>query len=107
MSKGGWLILAAQFAPRFLGIGRSSWLGIAAGLIAFLVLFAWAAFSLFGWLWGQGQLLTERTPEAVRIITSQVERVFPGAREALDNLLPTITPEPKSHNAVNQPQIRQ
>jgi len=94
MSKVGLSALASQFAPRFLQIRRGTWLAIAVGLMGLLVLFAWAAFALFGWLWGQGKSLTEGAPEAVRIIASQVEQAVPGARETLGDLVPTLKPEP-------------
>lgn len=94
MSKIGLLALASQFAPRFLQIRRGTWLAIAVGLMGLLVLFAWAAFAIFGWLWGQGKSLTEGAPEAVRIIASQVEQAVPGARETLGDLVPALKPEP-------------
>jgi len=90
----GILALAAQFAPRFLSIGRGTWIAIGLGLLTLFVLLAWAAVSLFGWMWGQGKSLTEGAPEAVRIITSQVEQAVPGAREALGDLVPALKPEP-------------
>lgn len=94
MSKIGLLALASQFAPRFLQIRRGTWLAIAVGLMGLLVLFAWAALAIFGWLWGQGKSLTEGAPEAVRIIASQVEQAVPGARETLGDLVPALKPEP-------------
>jgi hypothetical protein len=94
MSKVGLLALASQFAPRFLQIRRGTWLAIAVGLMGLLVLFAWAAFAIFGWLWGQGKSLTAGAPEAVRIIASQVEQAVPGARETLGDLVPALKPEP-------------
>lgn len=94
MSKGGLLVLASQFAPRFLQIRRSTWLAIAVGLMGFFAMLAWAAFAVFGWLWDQGKSLTEGAPEAVRVITSQIEQVVPGAREALGDMVPVLKPEP-------------
>lgn len=90
----GILALAAQFASRFLQIGRGAWLAIGLGLLTLLVLLIWAAVSLFGWMWGQGKSLTESAPEAVRIISSQVEQVVPGARQVLGDLMPALKPEP-------------
>lgn len=94
MNKPTLAALAAQFAPRFLQVHRGTWIAIGLGLLTLLVLLIWAAVSLFGWLWGQGKSLTEGAPEAVRIITSQVEKAVPGAREALGDLVPALKPEP-------------
>lgn len=94
MSKAGLLALASQFAPRFFQIGRGTWLAVAVGLMALLVLLALAVFAAFGWLWDQGKALTTGAPEAVRVIASQVEQAVPGAREKLGEVLPAIRPEP-------------
>lgn len=94
MNKPALAALAAQFAPRFLQVRRGTWISIGLGLLTLFVLLIWAAVSLFGWLWGQGKSLTEGAPEAVRIITSQVEQAVPGAREALGDLVPALKPEP-------------
>lgn len=94
MKPAGILALAAQFAPRFLQVRRSTWIAIALGLLVVFALLIWAAVSLFAWLWGQGKSLTEGAPEAARIIASQVEQAVPGAREALGDLVPALKPEP-------------
>ena len=94
MSKGGLLIMASQFVPRFFQIRRGTWLAIAVGLVALLVMSAWAALSLFGWLWGQGKSLVEGAPEAARTVVAQVEQAVPGARETLGELVPALKPEP-------------
>jgi hypothetical protein len=94
MSKAGLLALASQFAPRFFQIGRGTWLAVAVGLMGVVVLLAVAVFAAFGWLWDQGKALTTGAPEAVRVITSQVEQAVPGAREKLGEVLPAIRPEP-------------
>lgn len=94
MNKPTLAALAAQFVPRFLQVHRGTWIAIGLGLLTLLILLIWAAVSLFGWLWGQGKSLTEGAPEAVRIITSQVEKAVPGAREALGDLVPALKPEP-------------
>lgn len=94
MSKGGLLDLASQFAPRFFRIRPGTWLAIAVGLMGLVVLLAWAAFALVAWLWGQGKSVTEGTPEAVRIIASQVAQAVPGARETLGDLVPALRSEP-------------
>lgn len=94
MNKPALAALAAQFAPRFLQVRRGTWIAIGLGLLTLLVLLIWAAVSLFGWLWGQGRSLAEGAPEAVRVITSQVEQAVPGARETLGELLPALKPEP-------------
>lgn len=93
MKAFNFLALAAQFAPRFIQIRRGTWLALGLGFLTLLLLLGWAAFSLLGWLWGQGKTLTEGAPEAVRSIASQVEQVVPGAREALGDLVPTLKPE--------------
>ncbi|MDP1525103.1 MAG: hypothetical protein Q8M20_04795 [Rhodocyclaceae bacterium] len=90
----GILALAAQFAPRLVQIGRGTWIAISVGLLTLFVLLIWATIALFGWAWGQGKSLTDGAPEAVRIITSQVEQAVPGAREALGDLVPALKPEP-------------
>jgi hypothetical protein len=90
----GILALAAQFAPRFLSIGRGTWLAIGLGLLTLFILLIWAALALFGWFWGQGKALTEGAPEAVRAVVSQVEQAVPGARETLGDLVPALKPEP-------------
>ncbi len=94
MNKAALAVLAAQFAPRFLQVRRGTWVAIGLSLMTLFVLSIWAAVSLFGWLWGQGKSLTERTPEVVRIITSEVEQSVPAAREALGDLVPSLKPEP-------------
>jgi hypothetical protein len=94
MSKGGLLIMASQFAPRLFQIRRGTWLAIAVGLMALLVMSAWAAFALFGWLWGQGKSLAEGAPEAARAVVAHVEQAVPGARETLGELVPALRPEP-------------
>lgn len=94
MSKGGLLIMASQFAPRFFQIRRGTWLAIAVGLMALLVMSAWAALAIFGWLWGQGKSLAEGAPEAARAVVAQVEQAVPGARETLGELVPALKPEP-------------
>jgi hypothetical protein len=93
MSKGSFLLMASQFAPHFFRAHRGTWLAIAVGLVAFLLLSAWAAFSFVGWLWSQGKSLTEGAPEAVRAVVAQVEQAVPGARAALGDLVPAIKPE--------------
>ncbi|MDZ4202116.1 MAG: hypothetical protein U1C96_08255 [Gallionella sp.] len=94
MNKPVLAALAGQFAPRFLQVRRGTWIAIGLGLLTLFVLLILAAITLFGWLWGQGKSLTDGAPEAVRIITSQVEQAVPGAREALGDLLPALKPEP-------------
>jgi hypothetical protein len=94
MSKGGLLIMASQFAPRFFQIRRGTWLAIAVSLMALLVVSAWAALALFGWLWGQGKSLAEGAPDAARAVIAQVEQAVPGARETLGELVPALRPEP-------------
>ncbi|MFZ4536109.1 hypothetical protein [Propionivibrio sp.] len=94
MSKGGLLVLASQFAPRFFQIRRGTWLAIAVGLMVLLAIFAWAVLAAFGWLWGQGKSLTEGAPEAVRVIAAQVEQAVPRTREALGDLVPALKSEP-------------
>jgi hypothetical protein len=94
MNKPALAALAAHFFPRFLQVRRGTWIAIGLGLLTLFVLLIWTAFSLFGWLWGQGKSLTEGAPEAVRIITSQVEQAVPGAREALGDLVPALKSEP-------------
>jgi hypothetical protein len=93
MSKGSLLSMASQFAPHFFRVRRGTWLAVAIGLVAFLLLSAWAVFSFVGWLWGQGKSLTEGAPEAVRAVVAQVEQAIPGARAALGDLVPAIKPE--------------
>ncbi len=58
MSKGGLLVLAAQFAPRVFQIRRGTWLTIAVGVMGLLAMLAWVAFAVFGWLWDQGKSFT-------------------------------------------------
>ena len=94
MSKGGLFVLASQFAPSVLRIRPGTWLAIAVGLMGFVVIVVWAAYAVFSWLWGQGKSLTDGVPETVSIITSQVEKAVPGAREALGDLVPALKPEP-------------
>jgi hypothetical protein len=94
MNKPALAALAAQFAPRFLQVRRGTWISIGLGLLTLFGLLIWVAVSLFGWLWGQGKSLTEGAPEAVRIITSQVEQAVPGARETLGDLVPALKAEP-------------
>lgn len=94
MNKGGLFVLASQFAPRFLQIRPGTWLAIAVGLMGLFVLLAWAAFAVFGWLWGQGKALAEDAPAAVRAVVAQVEQAAPGARETLGELLPALKSEP-------------
>lgn len=94
MNNPALVALAAQFVPRVLQVRRGTWIAIGLGLLTLFVLLTWAAISLFGWLWGQGKSLTEGAPEAVRIITSQVEQAVPGARETLSDLIPALKPEP-------------
>ena len=94
MSKGSLLIMASQFAPRFFQIRRGTWLAIAVGLMALLVMSVWAALALFGWLWGQGKSLAEGAPEAARAVVAHVEQAVPGARETLGELVPALKPEP-------------
>ena len=94
MSKAALLVNAAQFAPRFLHIRRSTWLAIALGLMGLVALFFFIAYAVFGWLWGQGRSLTERAPEAVSLIASQLDEVVPSARQKLADLAPALKPEP-------------
>ena len=98
MNKPALAALAAQFAPRFLQVRRGTWISIGLGLLTLFGLLIWVAVSLFGWLWGQGKSLTEGAPEAVRIITSQVEQAVPGARETLGDLVPALKAEPPSRD---------
>ena len=94
MTKSGLLILASQFAPRFLAIRPGTWLALGLGLLGFLALLAWAAVALVGWLWGQGKSLADGAPETVRAVVAQVEQAVPGVRETLGDVVPGLKPEP-------------
>jgi len=77
----------ARFLPRVIQISRRTWIIIGLGLLTLSILLIWAVISLFGWLLGQGQALTEAVPEATRSVISQAEQVVPGAQEAARNVL--------------------
>jgi hypothetical protein len=94
MSRSGFLVLAAQCAPAIFRLRNGTWLAIAIGMIAIVVLLAWGVVSAGGWLWGQTRTLTEAAPDAARSVIAQVENTVPGAREKLGELVPALKPEP-------------
>jgi len=94
MSKAGFFVLAAQFAPAIFRVRSGTWLALAIGMVAILVLLAWGVVSVGGWLWGQTRTLGEAAPDAARSVIAQVENTVPGAREKLAEIIPTLKPEP-------------
>lgn len=94
MSKSGLFVLAAQIAPAIFRVRGGTWLALAVAMIAALALVVWGVIVLLGWLWGQGQALTEGAPEAARTVIAQVETAVPGAREKLGEIVPALKPEP-------------
>ncbi len=84
----------AQILQRIVQVHRGTWLALAVAVIATLALAVWGVVVLLGWLWGQGQALTEVAPEAARTVIAQVETAVPGAREKLGEIVPALKPEP-------------
>jgi hypothetical protein len=94
MNRSGLIALATQFAPAIFRVRRGTWLALAIGAIGFFALLVWGVVSLFGWLWGQAQVLTGAAPEAARTVIAQVENTVPGAREKLGEIVSALKPEP-------------
>lgn len=94
MSRPGLVALVVQLPTRFVQAHRGTWLALAVGMTGILALLIWGAVSLFGWLWGQAQALTEAAPDAARTVIAQVENTVPGAREKLGEFVPVLKPEP-------------
>lgn len=94
MSKEGLLVMASQFVPRILQVRRGTWLAIAGGMMALLVILVWAAVALAGWLWGHGRSLAEGAPALTRTVVEQAEQAVPGIRDTLGEMVPALRPEP-------------
>ncbi len=97
MQKQNFHGMAERLASGVSRVRRRTWIAAGLGLVAIFGLLIWAAVSIFSWLWGQGQSLSQGAPSAVRAIVTQVEQAVPGAREALGglgDLLPALKPAP-------------
>ena len=76
--------------PAIFRVRSGTWLALAIGMVAILVLLAWGVVSVGGWLWGQTRTLGEAAPDAARSVIAQVENTVPGAREKLAEIIPTL-----------------
>lgn len=94
MTRPRFLNHVAQFAPGVFRVRPGTWIAVALGLLALLVLLIWAAMAAAGWLWGQAMGLAETAPTATRGAIEQLERIAPGAREKLGDFVPALKPEP-------------
>ncbi len=84
MSKLGLLFsFAANFAPRFFQVRRSTWIAVGVGLLVLFGLLIWAAVALIGWFFGQSKSLLGTAPGTTQGALGQVEQALPGVREKL------------------------
>lgn len=94
MSRSGFFALVAQFAPGIFRVRPGTWIAVALGLLALLVLLILTVVASVGWLWGQAKGLAETTPAAARGAIEQLERIAPGAREKFGEFVPALKSEP-------------
>lgn len=92
MNKIGLFATLAQFAPRIFQVRGRTWVAVGVGLLVLFGLLIWAAIALLGWFFGQAQGWMGTAPEAARGAMEQVERVVPGMREKLGEIIPTMKP---------------
>lgn len=94
MNKLGFLVLAAQAAPRIFQVRRRTWVLLSLGIVFMLGLLMWAMIALSGWFFSQVKTWNAAVPEAARgalaTVERQVEQMAPGAREKLAEIVPII-----------------
>jgi hypothetical protein len=92
MNKLGLFATLAQFAPRLTQVRGRTWVAVGVGLLVLFGLLIWVAIALLGWFLGQAQGWMGAAPEAARGAIEQVERVVPGMREKLGEIVPALKP---------------
>jgi hypothetical protein len=90
MPHPGLVALVGRLPTRFVQTHRGTRLALAIGMMGVLALLTWSTASLFVWLRGQTQMLSEAAPGAARSVIAQVEHAAPGAREKLGDIVPAL-----------------
>lgn len=84
---------ATRYAPRVLIVRRRTWIGLGIGLLILLSLLIWAAVASVGWLWGQAGAWGSNAPAVVRQTLEKADKVVPGLKEKVGELVPRLAPE--------------
>jgi hypothetical protein len=80
------LPLLSMLASRFFAISRRTWLLVSVALLILATLAIWAAISLAGWLFSVARESATAAPDVARNAVQQVEKVVPGATQAIEDL---------------------
>ena len=80
------LPLFSMLASRLFAISRRTWGLISVGLLMLGALAIWMTISLAGWLFGVARESVTATPEVARNAVQLVEKVVPGAMQAIKDL---------------------
>lgn len=90
------LSLFSMLASRIVSISRRTWILVSVAILTLAVLATWLTISLAGWLFGMAKDGVSVVPDVVRGAVQQVEKVVPGATQAIDELRmigQTVPPE--------------
>jgi hypothetical protein len=80
------LPLFSMLASRLYAISRRTWVLISVALLLLGALAIWMMVSLAGWLFGMARESVTAAPEFARSAVEQVEKVVPGASQAIEDL---------------------
>lgn len=80
------LPLFSMLASRLFAISRRTWVLISVGLLILGALAIWMTISLAGWLFAVARESVTATPEVARNAVQLVEKVVPGAMQAIKDL---------------------
>jgi len=80
------LSLFSMLASRIFAISRRTWILISVVILMFTILAVWLTISLAGWLFGMAQEGVSAVPDVARSAVQQVEKVVPGATQAIEDL---------------------
>ena len=80
------LSLFSMLASRLFAISRRTWILISVVVLMLAILAVWLTISLAGWLFGMAQEGVSAVPDVARSAVQQVEKVVPGATQAIEDL---------------------
>lgn len=80
------LSLFSMLASRFFAISRRTWLLVSVALLILAALAIWLMVSIAGWLFGMAREGVSAVPEVAGSAVQHIEKVVPGARQAIKDL---------------------